>query len=568
MKTLTTCLAATVLLAGCAANDDPAAEFDHDGDRVVPGASWPEGDDLNSTRGSESTSPVPPSANENAGAAPIAAVAPHQDQPATKGAPEKPLTAADVPPPDPAKAYVPQDFQVSVFAKGLDFPTSLEADADGTLYVAEAGYSYGNPDVTPRIHRYTPAGIRSTLIEGNGLAGPINDLLLRNGLLYVSHRGKISTLDPAAERPTLTDLVTGLPSAGDHQNNQLAIGPDGKLYLGQGTATNTGVVGLDNYHMGWLKDHPDFHDIPAGRLAIDGKVFETKNPLADDDQTARTTAFKPFNEAAPDGGVIPPQTKASGTILRMELDGSDLEVYAWGLRNPYGLTFAADGRLFASENGMDARGSRPVANDRDDLYVIEEGAWYGWPDFAMGLPVTDSQFKPKGKPQPQFLMAEHPPVEVPFLTFPKHASITKLAVAPAGPFGDGTIYAAFFGHMTPMTGDAPPTHGGHRVAAIDPVTRQVTTFFTKASHAPGKSHEHGGDQNEGHGHDEQHKHADGGHSDGGESVTAGPRRLMDVHFANDGRTMYVVDFGTMVVDKDGITAVPGTGVIWKITPAE
>lgn len=31
------------------------------------------------------------------------------------------------------------------------------------------------------------------------------------------------------------------------------------------------------------------------------------------------------------------EKKASGTILRMNPDGSGLEVYAWGLRNPFGV---------------------------------------------------------------------------------------------------------------------------------------------------------------------------------------------------------------------------------------
>lgn len=44
------------------------------------------------------------------------------------------------------------------------------------------------------------------------------------------------------------DLVTGLPSYGDHFNAKLSIGPDGKLYVGVGTATNSGVVGLDNVY--------------------------------------------------------------------------------------------------------------------------------------------------------------------------------------------------------------------------------------------------------------------------------------------------------------------------------
>jgi len=62
--------------------------------------------------------------------------------------------------------------------------------------------------------------------------------------------GKISSVTGEGK---VTDLVTGLPGYGDHFNNQLAPGPDGKIYFGQGAATSSGVVGLDNgYPFVWL----------------------------------------------------------------------------------------------------------------------------------------------------------------------------------------------------------------------------------------------------------------------------------------------------------------------------
>jgi glucose/arabinose dehydrogenase len=107
--------------------------------------------------------------------------------------------------------------------------------------------------------------------------------------------------------------------------------------------------------------------------------------------------------------VIPGQVKASGTILRMRPDGSDLQVYAWGLRNPFSVRWGPDGRLYASDNGYDERGPRPIANAPDMLWHIREGAWYGWPDYAAGIPVTDPRFRSRRGPAPRFLMAAHPP---------------------------------------------------------------------------------------------------------------------------------------------------------------
>jgi glucose/arabinose dehydrogenase len=39
------------------------------------------------------------------------------------------------------------------------------------------------------------------------------------------------------------DILTALPSFSDHHNNRVIFGPDGKMYFGEGTTTNSGVVG-------------------------------------------------------------------------------------------------------------------------------------------------------------------------------------------------------------------------------------------------------------------------------------------------------------------------------------
>jgi len=441
---------------------------------------------------------------------------------------------------------VPSGYRVEVVLSGLTYPSSAEFDDAGNLFVAEAGYSYGDPKAKPRVLRVSPAG-KVSVAAAEGLVGPVNDLLWRAGKMYVSHRGKISVLNDGSVR----DLVTGLPSDGDHQNNQMSAGPDGKIYFGQGTTTNSGVVGVDNFKMGWLKEHPSFHDAPAKDIKLVGREFQTPNPLNEKSGEVSTSAFHPFGQKIPGATTVPGQTKASGTILRMDPDGSNLEVYAWGLRNPYGVMWGPDGKLYATENGLDVRGSRPIANDAEDLYEIKQGAWYGWPDYAMGLPVTDPRFKPEGKPQPQFLMAEHPPVEQPLLTFPKHSAVTKIDFAPTEAFGKGKMFVAFFGHMTPMTGTPPEQHGGHRVVRIDAATKQLETFFGKKQH--------------GHGHDGGGHASGGGHGEKEESVTAGPRRLLDVRFAPAGDALYVVDFGSMVVEGKPVP-IPETGVVWRVVP--
>jgi len=345
-----------------------------------------------------------------------------------------PVELPKIPLPDPRAALLPPGFVAEVVLADLTYPTSVEFDDAGLMYVAEGGYSYGDDVAPARVWRVLPDGSRQ--IAADQLNGPVTDLLWHGGRLYISHRGRISAL----VGNVLRDLVTDLPSLGDHHNNQMVVGPDGKIYFGQGTATNSGVVGLDNFAGGWLAKHPDVHDVPAKDLRLRDRPFETPDPIAlmtkKEQRTVKTSAFQPFGKAAEtaEGAV-----KASGTILRMNPDGSGLEVYAWGLRNPFGLLWTPDGKLLAADAGYDERGSRPIAKAPDCVWAIKQGAWYGFPDFAGGEPVTDPKFRSGRGPTPEFLLAEHPEVEKPLASFPPHTGGTKLAVSPGGAFGRGLL---------------------------------------------------------------------------------------------------------------------------------
>jgi glucose/arabinose dehydrogenase len=67
----------------------------------------------------------------------------------------------------------------------------------------------------------------------------------------------------------------------------------------------------------------------------------------------------------------------SASIMRFHPDGSHAQVYAHGLRNPYGLAVRpATGRLYATDNGRDDFGNSVP----DELNLIRAGGRYGWPD--------------------------------------------------------------------------------------------------------------------------------------------------------------------------------------------
>jgi len=181
-----------------------------------------------------------------------------------------------IPRPDANAAQVPAGYRVEIVSADLVYPTSVEFDDAGNMYVAEGGFVYGDDVAQARVLRLPADSSARPVTVADNLNGPVTDLLWHDKRLYISHRGKISVL----ENGTVRDLVTGLPSLGDHHNNQLTVGPDGKLYFGQGTATNSGVVGLDNFKMGWLAKYPDVCDVPAKDIRLHPQPFETPDVLA------------------------------------------------------------------------------------------------------------------------------------------------------------------------------------------------------------------------------------------------------------------------------------------------
>ena len=466
-----------------------------------------------------------------------------------------------VPEPDAAAASVPAGYKVEVFMKDLIWPSSIEFDEAGNVYVAEAGYVYGDPFAPARVLQISPSGAIRRYADG--FHGPVTDILWHQGQLYVSHRGKISI---AEQNGSVRDLVTGLPSHGDHFNNQMTAGPDGKIYFGQGTATNSGVVGLDNaYPYVWLLLHPDVYDVPARDMRLRRESFLTPQPnnvLArqgrltgfskdvtyavtsvfnrnkNKSMLVRTRAFQPFGEKS---RAVKGQVKASGTILRMNADGSGLEVYAWGLRNPYGVQWGPDGQLYVTDNAYDERGSRPIANAKDNIFQVKQGGWYGFPDYSSGIPVTDPQFRSQRGGKIKFLMAEHPAIEQPWMVRPENAAATKFDFSTNNAFGySGQMFLAEFGSGTPLTGD--PNSNGYTVVRIDPATKEATPFLSNRGRGPA----------------------------GLENVaTAGPRHPVEAKFSRDGSVLYVVDIGAIGFALAGAgpfpVPAPGTGVIWRIT---
>jgi glucose/arabinose dehydrogenase len=406
--------------------------------------------------------------------------------------------------------------ELELVAAGLNFPTSLAFDETGTPFVAESGLPFDSAPVGGVVRRL---GSKPAILA-QGLRPPVNGLVFANGGFYVSeggHPGRISRLELTGERSTVVD---DLPGPGNYHTNTVAVGSDGWIYFGQGAMTNSAVVGLDSYEIGWLKRLPHAHDLPGYDVVLAGENFETTDPFSAEERTTSTGAFSPFGTPTRARQRVRHSLPCTAAVMRCQPDGTKLELVAWGLRNPYGLGFDSEERLIALDQGADDRGTRPIGNAPDLLYEVHKGAWYGWPDFIGGAPVTDERFQPSRGPQPKFVLTNHkqlPDPEQPLVTFTPHSAATKFDAAP-----DGSFWVALFGDERPLTAPS-GSQEGRKVVRVD--------------------------LNEGATRD---------------SISAPLQRPIDVrHNSADGR-VYILDFGEFEMSSRGVAARAASGKLWRL----
>jgi hypothetical protein len=368
-------------------------------------------------------------------------------------------------------------------ANHLDFPTSLAFDAEGVPHVAESGLPLDGAPAGGRVWRLPRNGPRECLAEG--LRAPVTGLVHHEGYFYLSeggNPGRISRLSPSGERTTLLD---GLPGFGNYHTNTVAIGPDHKMYFGQGAHTNSGVIGTDSLNLAWLGRLPHDPDIPGYDVRLTGWNAETFDPSRSHGASRiRTGAFVPYGQPTTAGQTVAGRTPCTASVMRANLDGSELELVAWGIRNAFGLGFLPDGRLLATEQGADERGSRPVSKMPEFLFEVKRGSWYGWPDFIGGEPITDPKFCQPGAQPPSFLLANHdelPRPARPLTAFPRNSSAAKFDIVPDA--GGSTLIVALFGDEKPLTAPDGP-RSGRALARVDTRDWCVELFAEHCFHRP------------------------------------------------------------------------------------
>jgi glucose/arabinose dehydrogenase len=441
---------------------------------------------------------------------------------------------------DPADIALPKGYKIEMVASNLTYPTGAAFDESGNLYVIESGYSYGEIFLQPKLLKIEADGKATEIVSG-GNNGPWTGITFHNGSFYIAEGGELEggRILKISKDGHVKKLIENLPSKGDHHTNGPAIGADGYLYFGQGTFTNSGVVGEDNYEFGWLRRNQVLHDIPCADITLKGQNFESSNPLTDDKtDKVSTGAYSAFGTTTTAGLIIKGAVPCSGSIMRLPLEGGSPEVVAWGLRNPFGLAFSPEGKLYVTENGADTRGSRPTYGNGDVLWEINKGTWYGWPDFSAGAPMNTKDYQTPNR-DPEFILAAHPQTPPkPAAILAVHSSSNGFDFSRSAGFGySGQAFIAQFGDMAPNVGRI---YGpvGFKVVRVDVKSGLVEDFAVNTGKTNGP---------------------------GSEINRAGFERPIAARFDPSGNALYVVDFGIMSITEQGPSPKKNTGVIWKIT---
>ncbi len=219
-------------------------------------------------------------------------------------------------------------------------PTSMVLGPDGKLYVTEflgtinaltfdANKKVINDQV---ITSFTESQGSQRLTLGITVDP---DSTPTNVILWVSHSspsvdqgipnsGSISKLS-GPNFATVENVITGLPRAlANHATNSLHFGPDGQLYIAQGSNSAAGAPNAAKTAFGDLPEQP----LAAAILRAD-----VKKPGFDG------SCNNPKDILAP-----PP---------------CDVVPHATGLRNSYDFTFHSNGQLYATNNALGVTGSYP-----------------------------------------------------------------------------------------------------------------------------------------------------------------------------------------------------------------
>lgn len=222
---------------------------------------------------------------------------------------------------------LPSGFSISYFAKNVDNARSLARGDKGTIFV---GNRNGNK-VYALVDEDNDGVADKQYTIASGLEMP-NGVAFRNGALYVAEVSKVWRFDNIEDNlnnpPTPVLISDEFPTDRHHGWKYIAFGPDNKLYVPVGAPCN-----ICDAH----KQNPKYN-----------------------------------------------------TIMRMNADGSNLEMYATGIRNTVGFTWHPTTKeLWFTDNGRDMMGDDIPADELN--HAPQQGMDFGYPYCHAG-DVKDPEF--------------------------------------------------------------------------------------------------------------------------------------------------------------------------------
>lgn len=207
------------------------------------------------------------------------------------------------------------------------------------------------------------------------LKSPWSMILLASGSTLVSERdsGRVLEIEGDGSKRTV-GRVDGVVHEGEGGLLGLAVSPDdpASLYAYETTATDNRIVRVElvgdagTYSLGTQREvltglnKASNHD--GGRIAFgpDGDLYATVGDASNPDDAQDPDSLNgKILRLTPTGGV-PSDNPTPGSL-----------VWSMGHRNPQGLAWDDEGRMWAAEFGQ---------NTYDEINLIEPGKNYGWPE--------------------------------------------------------------------------------------------------------------------------------------------------------------------------------------------
>jgi glucose/arabinose dehydrogenase len=235
--------------------------------------------------------------------------------------PQPSPTPSGPPPLQERVKFIPKGFEISSYGiLSVGGGTSLTFGPDGDLYVLSVSGQIFKLRDTNDDHIADSVDVVYQN-EAGVLNYAVGMTFGPDGTLYVSDKGRIvRMLDivPDGIYDAIDPVIVNLPALlyPFHSNNGIAFGPDGKIYVGIGSTSDHG----------------------------------------------------------------PLKVKWEASILRMNPDGSDVEVFATGFRNPFDLAFSPNGDLFTADNSPDQLNRTLRYVPPEELNHVRQGRDYGFPN--------------------------------------------------------------------------------------------------------------------------------------------------------------------------------------------